>query len=130
MKNFAGHILMFVAVGLLIPMTIINRKNVEEKYGTTDGYYKNTAVNIDIFANREFRATWNKWLKIEGGYEFGRQGETISSALAKNQLQGTLSKKGILLKNILNAIEKNHCLKWIKYFDEDERVFYENLKTI
>ncbi len=110
-------------------MTIINRRNVKEKYGSTDGYYKNTAVNIDIFANREFRATWNKWFINENGYEFGRLDETISSAIAKNQLKGTLTKRGVFIKNLLNFLEKNHCLKWIKYFDEDEKIFYEKLKT-
>ena len=46
-------------------------------------------------------------------YKFGVDGETISSALGKNQLMGTLTKEGKMLVNILNKLEKNHCVKWI-----------------
>lgn len=104
-------ILFLVAYILFLPMTFINFLTVRKK-----GYFRSTAVNVDIFANREFRATWNKHLITFGGYKFGKEGETISSALGKNKKQGTLSKKGELLCKILDWFQEDHCLNSINNF--------------
>lgn len=104
-------ILFFIAYILFLPMTFINYFNVKGK-----GYFRSTALNIDIFANREFRATWNKLLKTELGYKFGRECETISSALGKNKKAETLTKTGRILCNILDFIDKDHCIKSINNF--------------
>lgn len=103
-----GVILFLIAYVLFLPMTFINFLTVRKK-----GYFKSTAVNIDIFANREFRATWNKHLITFGGYKFGKEGETISSALGKNKKQGTLTKTGNILCKVLDFIDKDHCIKSI-----------------
>ena len=113
MKKVKGFALLTVATGLIIPLTIINRNYVDEKYGDTAGYWQSTAKNIDIWANKEFRATWNAKLIIPSGYKFGIEGETISSALGKNELMGTLTKEGKILVKIINKLEKNHCILWI-----------------
>ena len=85
--------------------------------------------NIDIWGNREFRTLWNSRLIIEDGYQFGREGETISSALGKNKLMGTLTKEGNKLANILDKIDTNHCIKSMKYFDDAEKEKFEMLKS-
>lgn len=103
-----GIILYILAYILLLPMTIINFFVVWNK-----GYFKSTAISIDIFANREFRASWNKFLRKPNGYFFGKQNETISSALGKNQRENTLTKTGIILCWILDKIDKDHCQKSI-----------------
>lgn len=113
MKKYVGFALLIIATGLIIPLTVINRHYVDEKYGNTDGYWKETAKNIDIWANREFRATWNALLRTEGGYKFGVEGETISSALGKNERDGTLTKRGKQLVKLLNWLDKDHCRKAI-----------------
>lgn len=121
MKKTKGFALLIIATGLIIPLTAINRHYVDEKYGNTDGYWQSTAKNIDIWANKEFRATWNARLvqAIEVNvviiypYKFGVDGETISSALGKNQLLGTLTAEGKKLVKILNRLEKDHCILWI-----------------
>ena len=113
MKKQKGFALLIIATGLIIPLTVINRHYVDEKYGNTDGYWQSTAKNIDIWANKEFRATWNAKLIIPSGYKFGIEGETISSALGKNELMGTLTKEGKILVKTLNKLEKNHCILWI-----------------
>lgn len=94
---------------MLLPMTIINYFVAKK-----DGYFRNTALNIDIFANREFRATWNKFFRNDLGYKFGKEGETISSALGKNQRAKTLTTVGKLICKILDGIDKNHCKNSIK----------------
>ncbi len=105
-----NFILFLVAHVLLLPLTIINYFVVKNK----KGYFLSTATNLDIFANREFRATWNKYLRTENGYLFGREGETISSALGKNKRDVTLTKTGRVLCDILDFLDENHCIKSIK----------------
>ncbi len=117
MRNLTSFALLGVASLLIIPLTVINRRYVRNKYGNTAGYFYNTARNIDIWANSEFRAMWNARLITAFGYKFGRQGETISSVLGKNQLAETLTKEGWRLVRLLERFEKDHCLKWIQNFE-------------
>ncbi len=97
-------ILFLIAYILLLPLTFINYIVVWKK-----GYFRSTALSMDIFANREFRATWNKFLRTELGYEFGKPGETISAGIGFNKQSNTLTKTGMILYKILNTLEKNHC---------------------
>ena len=109
------NIILFLVAWLLIPpLTIRNLFSVKKKYGNTKGYFRSTALSIDIWGNREFRTLWNTKLRIENGYEFGKIGETISSALGKNERDKTLSKTGKLLVKILDFLDKNHCKKSMK----------------
>lgn len=122
-------ILFLVAWILIPPLTVWNLIVVNKKYGNTKGYFRSTALSIDIWGNREFLTLWNSRLIIEGGYQFGREGETISSALGKNKLMGTLTKEGNKLANILDKIDTNHCIKSMKYFDDAEKEKFEMLKS-
>lgn len=116
MKKVKGFAALTFAVFCILPLTVINRKNVDEKYGNTDTYWLHTARNIDVWANAEFKATWNKELitaRIQGDeliypYKFGKEGETISEALQRNCELGTLTKKGQKLYNIINRIDPGH----------------------
>ena len=111
------NLLLFVIAWILIPpLTIWNLIVVNKKYGNTKGYFRNTALSIDIWANFEFRTLWNTKLRIDGGYEFGRTGETISSALGKNQRDKTLTIYGKILVAILDFLDENHCQESIKEF--------------
>ena len=104
------NFLLFIFAWLLIlPLTIWNLIVVNKKYGNTKGYFRNTALSIDIWANFEFRTLWNTKLRIDGGYGFGKTGETISSALGKNERDKTLSKKAKILVAILDFFDENHC---------------------
>ena len=104
------NIILFLVAWLLIPpLTIWNLFSVKKKYGNTKGYFKSTALSIDIWGNHEFRTLWNTKLRTENGYEFGKIGETISSALGKNERDKTLSKKGKILVKILDFFDENHC---------------------
>ncbi len=105
MKSLIGFILFLVAWSLMPLVTIVNYFNVRSV-----DYFRSTAIDIDIWSNREFRALWNKILRTDIGYQFGVPGETISSALGKNQEGGTLKKGGRILVWILNLIQKDHCL--------------------
>ena len=101
---------------LILPLTVWNLIVVYQKNGSVKGYFRSTALSIDIWANREFRTLWNTQLRIDGGYEFGVVGETISSALGKNQRDKTLTNCGKILVAILDFLDKNHCQNSIKEF--------------
>lgn len=78
------------------------------------GYFRDTAVEIDIFGNRNFRSLLNATLtKGSKPYKYGARGETISSASGKNKLQNTQSRLGRLLCWGLGIIDRNHCIKSI-----------------
>ena len=109
-----GAILYIVATLLYIPLTILNLIIVGFKYrGNINRYLWEEAFEIDMFANRSFRTLWNLTLRTKEGYEFGREGETISSAMGKNKRDGTLSKIGWVLDFILDLFDNNHSIKSI-----------------
>jgi len=104
-----GILLYIIAYLLFLPLTIFNALNVKKK-----GYFKDTAINLDRFGNREFRFSLNKYLIIEKSPDrFGSIEETISSVLGKNELSDNLTTLGKLLCWVLDKIEKNHCIKSI-----------------
>ena len=112
-----GILLYFVAIILYLPLTVVNTILVLNKYGwkfkTIDDYFFQTAVDIDKFANRNFRTLWNETLQ-KNGYHFGDERETVSSALGKNKRDNTLTQTGKILCDILDRIDENHCIKSIK----------------
>lgn len=103
-----GLLLFLIAYILFLPLTIWNYFLVKG-----DGYWLSSALSLDIYANREFRTLWNKYLRTKDGYKFGVNGETISSALGKNERDGTLTETGKKLVWILNKLDDNHCMKSI-----------------
>lgn len=111
-----GLLLFFIALILLIPLTVINVLIVINKYRTwksLDLYFYETAVDIDKFGNHNFRTLFNKVLILKNGYRFGNINETISSVLGKNERDKTLTTTGKLLVKILDLIDKDHCKKSI-----------------
>lgn len=104
-----GILLYIIAYLLFLPLTVFNALNVKKK-----GYFKDTAINIDRFGNREFRFSLNKYLILEKSPDrFGNIEETISSVLGKNQISNNLTNFGKSIAWVLDKIEKNHCIKSI-----------------
>ena len=108
-----GFLLFIIATILWLPLTFLNWLAVAYKFGLSNKYFLETAIDIDRFGNRNFRTLLNLTLQ-KNGYEFGNVGETISSVLGKNQRDKTLTKTGKAIAFILDKIDKNHCLKSIK----------------
>jgi hypothetical protein len=108
MKEIIGFLLFILALILILLMTIVNFFEVENK----KGYFRSTALNLDIWGNVEFRTFWNNHLiKNKMDHPFGLQGETISSVLGKNILTNNLTNTGKVLVWILT---KKHCLDAIQ----------------
>lgn len=110
-----GILLYIIATILWVILTPINWVIVTIKYGLSNKYFFETAIDIDKFGNRNFRAFLNLTMRKSGGYKFGNVNETISSALGKNQRDNTLSWFGKIICLILDAIDENHCEKSIKW---------------
>jgi len=114
-----GFILFLIATLLWLPLTLINFIVVFSKTGISNRYFNESAIDIDKFANRNFRAIWNITLKNKDGYQFGDVRETISSALGKNQRDNTLTSFGLIMCSILDGLDKKHCEKSINNFESD-----------
>ena len=110
-----GIILYIIATIFWIILTPINWLIVSFKHGLSNEYFKETAIDIDKFGNRNFRTFFNATMRVTGGYPFGNVNETISSALGKNQRDKTLSWFGKVICKILDTIDKNHCEKSIRW---------------
>ncbi len=114
-----GILFFFISILLFIPLTVINLLLVMVKYRSWkafDGYFYQTALDIDRFGNRNFRTLFNQTLIEEYGYPFGDPRETISSVLGKNQRINSLSNTGKALVWILDLLDKNHSQKSIVEF--------------
>ncbi len=75
--------------------------------------FREVALSIDRLGNAACGDLFNGLFIKHGGYYFGVGRETVSSALGKNQLRGTLTRTGRLLAGILDAIDPDHCIKSI-----------------
>lgn len=124
--------LWLLAIFLLTVVNIVNRvlykrkikhlTKAERKKKMRE-YDGQEAMALDGFANRNYRTFWNTYLKKPEGYSFGVDGEMISSALGKNEVDETLSEKGkgklsswfygVRLVKILDRLDKNHCINSI-----------------
>jgi hypothetical protein len=108
-----NFLLFLVAIIVFLPLSLINIILVIFKGGNLSGYFLETAIDIDRFGNRNFRTLLNTTLQ-KNGYKFGDERETISSALGKNKVMNTLTKSGIAICDILDFLDKDHCIKSIK----------------
>lgn len=84
-------------------------------------WFYSTAKAIDIFGNVVASDLFNNLLIKYNGYKFGRRGETISSVIGKNYQNDTLTKSGNLLKQVLDCIDEDHCVKYIMSDEEINR---------
>lgn len=108
-----GFLLFIIASVLWLPLTVINWFFVVFQHGWSNEYFKQTAIDIDRFGNRNFRCFLNTTMQVNG-YEFGDVRETISSALGKNQRDGTLSWFGKWICSALDGMDEEHCKNSIK----------------
>lgn len=119
MKNL---ILAFVAIIIFIilePISFVYVNFIKERFNwkRLSGYWRVFAIAVDRFGNYQYRSLFNRFLNTENAYQFGDFRETISSALGKNQRDGTLSRTGKILTGVLDKIDKEHCKKSINNFD-------------
>ena len=113
LKRFFIHFILFIVATLLgiffgIVATLYSIFKGVKKRGIKN-IFLTLALLIDINGNVVCEELFNDKLKTKEGYSFGRSGETISSVLGKNQIDGTLTRTGNILANLLDWIDKDHC---------------------
>nr|WP_304608122.1 NUDIX domain-containing protein [Lentiprolixibacter aurantiacus] len=81
-------------------------------------YSLKIAISIDQLGNVIMQHLLNLLWIGKGGYKFGNRDETISSALGRNKVLGTLTGFGKLTDKILDRIDPNHSLNSIDYYIE------------
>lgn len=71
------------------------------------------ALSIDMTGNVLLAELLNDIIIKDNGYKFGNRKETISSVLGKNKQKGTLKILGKVFADLLDRIDKNHCINSI-----------------
>lgn len=78
-------------------------------------------IAIDQFANVFLGPLLNVWVK-EGGAEFGKNDETLSSVMGKNMATRTCPVCDWICMYILNPLDPGHCHKSIETDEGDPYV--------
>jgi hypothetical protein len=82
-------------------------------------WFLNLAISKDQYGNVLGMYLFNDLLILKKSkHRFGSPDETISSVLGKNKREGTLTKIGQILSNVLDFLDHNHSIKSI---EEDEQ---------
>lgn len=109
--------LVFILVCIInFPFSVVNYLLTGRKE-----YFKYRGVLASMTINRYYSNYFNRNFKLQGcGHEFGGE-ETLSCALGKNQMLGTLTSKGEKFVRLLHKIEKHHCIKSVHDPEFEER---------
>lgn len=117
-----GLLLLTVAI-LFIPVGVLGlvygigeafwKRTLAKAYLKIGKLFNFTALILDILLGVMASELLNDLLVKENGYKIGKHNETVSSALGKNQLKGTLTRAGRILVKILDMLDKNHCINAI-----------------
>lgn len=106
----------FMPIGIIVAALFLIIKSdlkLVKKY--FERLFLNMAISLDILGNYVCSILFNLTLikKNDKAYRFGKEGETISSALGKNLLAGNLTLIGRTLNSALNFLDRNHSIKSI-----------------
>ena len=115
MMNFVLFLLAVVLGCILFPIGIIYSLVKYSIWGKGSLLLR-IAIAIDQMGNKILEDLFNDLLITEEGYRFGDVRETVSSAIGKNKVKGTLTRLGIALDAILEFFDENHSIKSIKEF--------------
>jgi len=105
-------LLLYILFPIIIVFMIVKFALTGNKRMLLVWFYR-TSREIDVFANVNCGEFFNSIFLGENGYKFGNPNETISSVIGKNQRDNTLSLMGIILRIMLDWIDKDHCIKSI-----------------
>ena len=118
-------IILFAIVGVVYEFIMLFIGVYKRKWFKTVNQRKfNSSFRIDVLGNWLFADLWNV-VYSKGGYQFGRFGETISSALGRKFIEESLSLFGLLWYYILYAADYTnwrkggHCIANIQ---SDEQI--------
>ena len=96
--------IIFAPIGWLVALLFKGRKD----------YFWRVALSIDQTGNVICGKFFDLTLRTKEGYGFGEVDRTISYALGRNKIKGTLTKTGKALDWLLDIIDKEHSLNAVK----------------
>jgi hypothetical protein len=111
---------LFAAVlcfGLAVPalvQSIIDKIRYKRSTRQIREAFDTGAYALDIYGNTTYYPLLNALFLKNGGYYFGADNETVSSALGKNWTMDKLTWLGLGCAGFLNLIDTDHCFKYIK----------------
>ena len=101
----------FLKMLLWFPMFLYGLIRVRNK----KQWFLNLAISKDQYGNVLGMYLFNDLLILKKSqHRFGHPDETISSVLGKNKRDGTLTKIGQILSNVLDFLDHNHVIKSIE----------------
>ncbi len=107
--------IVFLPLGILYALIVLwSRANFKTWIKRIGDYFFVLAIAIDQMGNVIMMELFNDIMITKNGYQFGKEDETISSVLGKNQLKGTLKGSGKLLNRLLNKLDPNHSVNSIE----------------
>ncbi|MBN2668761.1 MAG: hypothetical protein JXR60_05985 [Bacteroidales bacterium] len=107
--------ILFLPLGILYALVVLWAKaNFKTWLIRIGDYFFVLAIAIDQMGNVIMMELFNDIMITKQGYQFGKEDETISSVLGKNQLNGSLKGAGKLLNWLLNKLDPNHSVKSIE----------------
>ncbi len=122
-ESIMGTILAFISVilasilfplGLAITFVInLYKRRWKFSFKRLDQQFLSIATSVDASGNVICKDLFNLVLIKKSGYQFGGRKETISSVLGKNQRDGTLSKLGVKVCDVLDWLDEEHCFRSI-----------------
>lgn len=107
-------ILALVSCIIFFPLGILYSIFRYSTWTSVDSHWFRIAIALDELANVVMKHPLNDFCIIDGGFEFGNTGETMSSIFGKNKKSNTLTKFGRCIANSLDKIQRNHVEKAIE----------------
>ena len=96
--------IIFAPIGWVVALFFKGRKD----------YFWRVALSIDQTGNVVCGKLFDLTLRTKDGYAFGEPDRTISYALGRNKIKGTLTKTGNTVADLLDRIDEEHTLNAVK----------------
>ena len=96
--------IIFAPIGWFVALFFKGRKD----------YFWRVALSIDQTGNVVCGKLFDLTLRKPNGYSFGEPDRTISYALGRNKIKGTLTKTGNTVADLLDRIDEEHTLNAVK----------------
>lgn len=96
--------IIFAPIGWLVALFFKGRKD----------YFWRVALSIDQTGNVICGKFFDLTLRTKEGYSFGEVDRTISYALGRNKIKGTLTTTGKALDQLLETLDEEHTLNAVK----------------
>ena len=121
MKNLLLFLVAYILAFILFPLGFVYALLTFRV--SKSKYLFNLAFAIDKLGNATLGVMMNDVLKKKGGVSFGNYDTTISYTLGRNKQLNTLTFIGKGVANILDFVDKDHCIKAVESYNKRNGIF-------